>query len=74
MAVSGYQLSQHAGSVLTGGDIGLPIFADQRAAFITQNFESYINELDVESDQVYIYLAVRELAHARLFKQSRWLR
>jgi putative hydrolase len=39
-----------------------------------QNLESYVNELDVESDQVYIYLAVRELAHARLFKHSKWLR
>ena len=70
----GQSLGKLSSEVLTGGDIGLPIFADQRAAFITQNFESYINELDVESDQVYIYLAVRELAHARLFKQSRWLR
>ena len=70
----GQSLGKLSSEVLTGGDIGLPIFSDQRAAFITQNFESYINELDVESDQVYIYLAVRELAHARLFKQSRWLR
>jgi putative hydrolase len=26
------------------------------------------------ADQAYIYLAVRELAHARLFRHSRWLR
>ena len=70
----GQSLGKLSSEVLTGGDIGLPIFSDQRAAFVTQNFESYINELDVDSDQVYIYLAVRELAHARLFKQSRWLR
>jgi putative hydrolase len=60
--------------VLTGGDIGLPIFSDQRAAFVTQNIKNYITALDVETDQVLIYLAVRELAHARLFKHSRWLR
>jgi len=70
----GQSLGKLSSEVMTGGDIGLPIFADQRAAFVTQNIKAYVNALDVESDQVYIYLAVRELAHARLFKQSRWLR
>jgi putative hydrolase len=70
----GQSLGKLSAEVLTGGDIGLPIFAEQRAAFITQNLSAYVNELDVESDQVFIYLAVRELAHARLFKQSKWLR
>lgn len=70
----GQSIGKLSSEVLTGGDVGLPIFSDQRAAFITQNLRSYINELDVESDQVFIYLAVRELAHARLFKHSRWLR
>lgn len=63
-----------SGEVLSGGDIGLPIFADQRAAFVAQNLGEYVSSLEVESDQVYLYLAVRELAHARLFKQSKWLR
>ncbi len=70
----GQSLGQLSSEVISGGDIGLPIFPEQRAAFIPQNLEAYVNELDVESDQVYIYLAVRELAHARLFKHSKWLR
>lgn len=70
----GQSLGKLSTEVLSGGDIGLPIFADQRAAFVSQNLGNYIGELDVESDQVYLYLTVRELAHARLFKQSRWLR
>lgn len=70
----GQSLGQLSAEVISGGDIGLPIFTEQRAAFIAQNLESYVNELDVESDQVYIYLVVRELAHARLFKHSKWLR
>jgi putative hydrolase len=70
----GQSLGKLSTEVLTGGDIGLPIFAEQRAAFVVQNLEFYVNELDVERDQVFIYLAVRELAHARLFKQSKWLR
>jgi len=70
----GQSLGKLSSEVLTGGDIGLPIFSDQRAAFVTQNIKNYIAALDVETDQVLIYLAVRELAHARLFKHSRWLR
>jgi putative hydrolase len=70
----GQSLGKLSAEVISGGDNGLPIFVEQRAAFIVQNLESYVNDLDVESDQVYIYLAVRELAHARLFKHSKWLR
>jgi len=70
----GQSLGKLSSEAISGGDIGLPIFPEQRAAFVMQNLESYVNELDVESDQVYIYLAVRELAHARLFKHSKWLR
>jgi putative hydrolase len=70
----GQSLGKLSSEVLTGGDIGLPIFSDQRAAFVTQNIKNYITALDVETDQVLIYLSVRELAHARLFKHSRWLR
>lgn len=70
----GQSLGKLSAEVISGGDIGLPIFTEQRAAFVMQNLEAYINDLDVESDQVYIYLAVRELAHARLFKHSKWLR
>ena len=57
-----------------GGDIGLPIFEEQRAALVAQNLKSFAEDLPVESDQVYIYLVIRELAHAGLFKHARWLR
>lgn len=70
----GQSLGKLSTEVVSGGDIGLPLFAEQRAAFVPQNLDFYITELDVERDQVFIYLAVRELAHARLFKQSKWLR
>ena len=72
------QLGQTLGKlsleVLSGGDLGLPFFADQRAAFIPQNINEYLREIQVPQDQALIYLAVRELAHARLFKNSKWLR
>jgi len=77
-ALFAIQLGQAIGklseSVLSGGDIGLPIFAEQRAAFVPQNIAEYSADLGVPAAEVHIYLAVRELAHARLFKHSRWLR
>lgn len=68
----GQALAKLSTEVLAGGDTGLPIL--DRPAFIPQNLASFVSELEVPADQVYIYLAVRELAIASLFKQSRWLR
>jgi putative hydrolase len=70
----GQALGKLSEEVLSGGDIGLPIFKEPRAAFIPQNLAQIVEELEEESDQVYLYLVIRELAHARLFKQSKWLR
>jgi len=33
-----------------------------------------VDGLEVEPDQAYIYLGIREMAHTRLFKHSKWLR
>jgi putative hydrolase len=74
------QLGQALGllskEALTGTEIGLPIYVEQRPAFILQNLEEFINslELGADRDQAYIYMVLRELAHTRLFKHSRWLR
>jgi putative hydrolase len=70
----GQALGKLSHEVLTGGDIGLPLFKDQRAAFVAQNLEAFVNSLEIERDQAYIYLVIREMAHVRLFKHSKWLR
>lgn len=70
----GQALGKLSAEVISGGDIGLPLFQDQRAAFVPQNMDTFVDGLEVERDQAYIYLAVREMAHARLFKHSKWLR
>ena len=70
----GQALGKMSAEVISGGDIGLPIFQDQRAAFVPQNLQAFIAGLEVEADQAYIYLCVREMAHTRLFKHSKWLR
>lgn len=70
----GQALGQLSSEVLSAGDIGLPLFQEPRAALVAQNLSQAISELEVEQDQAYIYLVVRELAHARLFKHAKWLR
>lgn len=70
----GQALGQLSSEVLSAGDIGLPLFQEPRAALVMQNLAAALDELEVEQDQAYIYLVVREIAHARLFKHARWLR
>ena len=70
----GQALGKLSHEVLSGGDIGLPLFKDSRAAFVPQNLEQFVKDLDIERDQAYIYLVIREMAHVRLFKHSKWLR
>ena len=70
----GQALGRLSEEVLSAGDIGLPIFKEPRPAFVAQNLAALVESLEEESDQVYFYFVVRELAHARLFKQSKWLR
>jgi putative hydrolase len=70
----GQVVGQLSSEVVSGGDIGIPLFGDQQAALLPQNVAEFGEGLDVPTDQVQIYLAVRELAHARLFRHARWLR
>ncbi|TFC90505.1 MULTISPECIES: zinc-dependent metalloprotease [Cryobacterium] len=70
----GQVVGQLASEVVSGGDVGIPLLSDQQAVLLPQNVALFGEGLDVPADQVQIYLAVRELAHARLFRHSRWLR
>jgi putative hydrolase len=60
--------------VITGGDVGIPIMPAGQAAILPQNFADFGRDLEVPDDQLALYLATRELAHARLFRHARWLR
>ncbi|MDQ1569649.1 MAG: hypothetical protein QOF79_323 [Actinomycetota bacterium] len=70
----GQVVGQLSTEVVSGGDIGIPLLDDQQAALIPQNVLAFVADLDIPVDQVHLYLAVRELAHARLFRHARWLR
>jgi putative hydrolase len=70
----GQVVGQLAKEVVSGGDIGIPLMDDGTAALIPQNVAEFGDGLDIPSDQIQLYLAVRELAHARLFRHAKWLR
>jgi len=80
----GQVVGQLSSEVVSGGDIGIPLLGSlgsseagdttQQAAMIPQNVAAFASGLDVPVDQVQLYLAVRELAHARLFRHAKWLR
>lgn len=75
----GQVVGQLSAEVVSGGDIGIPLLGssdshEHQAALLPQNVAAFGAGLDVPPDQVQLYLAVRELAHARLFRHARWLR
>jgi putative hydrolase len=72
----GQVVGQLAGEVVSGGDIGIPLLdGEQRqAALVAQNIDAFGAGLDIPAEEVRLYLAVRELAHARLFRHAKWLR
>ena len=70
----GQVVGQLSSEVVSGGDVGIPLLEEGRAALLPQNMDEFGEGLDIPMDQVHLYLAVRELAHARLFKHARWLR
>jgi putative hydrolase len=70
----GQIIGQLSCEVVSGGDVGIPLLADGQAALLPQNMDEFGEGLDIPMDQIQIYLAVRELAHARLFRHARWLR
>lgn len=75
----GQVVGQLAAEVVSGGDIGIPLLdadaaSDTQAAIVPQNLAVFGAGLDIPSDQVQLYIAVRELAHARLFRHAKWLR
>lgn len=70
----GQALGRLSEEVLSASDIGLPLYAESRAAVVGQNLVEAVQSLEGDQRETYTYLVVRELAHARLFKNSRWLR
>ncbi len=62
-----------AGEVLTSTDIGLPLAPAGRAALLPANVGAFAEGLDVPEEDVWLYLALRDAAHHRLFAHVPWL-
>lgn len=66
-----------SGEVLSAGDIGIPLMSGpgrEGGALLPSGVEAFAEGLDQDAEAVTLYLAVRELAHARLFRHAKWLR
>ena len=62
-----------AAEVVGSTDIGLPLAADGQAVLLPGNVAAFGDGLGLPVDEVRLYLAVREVAHLRLFHHAPWL-
>lgn len=70
-------VGQLSGEVVSGGDIGIPLLSGEGyegGALLPTGVAKFAEGLDQDLEAVTLYLAVRELAHARLFRHTKWLR
>lgn len=62
-----------ATSVLSATDIGLPVSDEPRVSVIPVNIEQFAEGLAVDSEDLLLYLSIREAARQRLFHAVGWL-
>ena len=76
--VFGMQMGQALGTLATDAlgftSIGLPMVGDPHLALVGSAVSEFGDGLEVDTDQVIAFVAVREAAHARLFAAVPWLR
>jgi putative hydrolase len=70
----GQALAALAKEVVGAGDIGIPLLPSATCALLPRNIEELGNGIGVDSNDVRLYLALRESAHQRLFAHVPWLR
>ena len=70
----GHVVGRLSTEVVSGGDVGIPVMPSGEAAILPQNFAEIGRGLDIPDDQLALFIAARELAHARLFRHAKWLR
>ena len=69
----GQGLGALAREVLTSTDVGFPLAPSGVVALVPRNVSEFGAGLGVPDDQVRIFLALREVAHTRLFHHAPWL-
>jgi putative hydrolase len=77
-AMFGAQVGQGLGTlasdVVGASDIGLPFGPEGKAVLLPANVTTFGEGLGIDEDQIRLYLALREVAHQRLFAHVPWLR
>jgi putative hydrolase len=71
---AGQALGALAREVVGSADIGLPLAPDGVGALLPAGVADFGTGLEVSTDEVRLYLALREAAHQRLFAHVPWLR
>lgn len=76
--VFGAQVGQALGAlakeVLSASEVGLPLSPAGRPALLPANLAAFSAGLEVPAEEVRLYIALRELAHQRLFASVPWLK
>ncbi|NDE71667.1 MAG: hypothetical protein EB054_03025 [Actinobacteria bacterium] len=70
----GQTIGQLSTTVTGSNDVALPLTDPIRPQLIPQNVALWGNGLEIDETEIRIYLALREVAAARLFASAPWLR
>lgn len=70
----GQGLAALASDVLSSSEIGIPLTSDSRPTLLPHNIHQFGDGLEVPQSDLLVYLALREVAHQRLFHHVPWLR
>lgn len=77
-ATYGMQFGQAVASLASEAygltDLGVPLTNEPRVALVSANVDEFADGLDISAEEIAQFLAVREVAHARLYAASPWLR
>jgi putative hydrolase len=77
-AVFGMQVGQAAGTlsreVFGSTDVGVPLLDEPATVLLPTNVAAFADGLDSPYEEVQLYVALREAAHARLFVHVPWLK
>jgi putative hydrolase len=71
---AGQALGTLARDVVGSTDVGLPLAPEGVGALLPAGVTAFGKGLEIEEDEVRLYLALREAAHQRLFAHVPWLR
>ena len=70
----GHAVGELAGQAVAATDVGLPLRREPGTALVPANVTAFAEGLEVDAEQVRMFMAVREAAASRLYARVPWLR